>query len=72
MFELFFFMGFVKDVIIPKTNMHLTVNEVHCELSYGKFLQWIGIWLLMSMLHGPDHVTFWSLLEINHFRGVPW
>ena len=72
MFELFFFMGFVKDIIIPKTNMHLTVNGVHHELSYGTFLCWIGIWLLMSMLHGPYHVTFWSLLEINHFQGVPW
>ena len=69
MFELFFFTGFVKDVIISKTNMHLTV---HCELSYGKFLWWIGIWLLMSTLHGLDHATFWALLEINHFQGVLW
>ena len=67
MCELFFFMGFVKDIIIPKTNMHLTANGVHCELPYGEFLQWIGIWLLMSMLHGLDHATFWSLLEINCF-----
>ena len=37
MFELFFYSGFVKDVIIPKTNMHLTVNGVH-ELSYGEVL----------------------------------
>ena len=71
-FEFFFFMGFVKDIIIPKTNMHLTANGVHCELSYGEFLWLIGIWLLMLTLHGPDHVTFWSLLEINHFRGAPW
>ena len=35
MFELFFFMGFVKDIIIPITNMHLTVNGVHHKLSYG-------------------------------------
>ena len=67
MFELFFFMGFVKDAIIPKTNMCLTVNGVHHELSYGEFSWWIGIWLLMLMLHGLDHATFWSLLEINHF-----
>ena len=61
MFELFFFTGFVNDIIVPKTNMHLTRNGIHCELSYG------GIWLLTLMLHGLDHATFWSLLEINHF-----
>ena len=72
MLELFFFMGFVKDVIIPKTNMHLTVNGVHRGLSYGTGLWWICIWLLMLTLHHLDHVTFWSLLEINCFRGAPW
>ena len=72
MFELFFFTGFVKDIIIPKTNMHLTWNGVHRKRSYHEFLWWIGIWLLMLILHGPDHVTFWSLLDINHFRGAPW
>ena len=72
MFQLFFFTGFVKDVIIPKINMCLTRNGVHCELSYGEFLWWIGIWLLMLMLHGLDHVTFCCLLEIKHFQGSPW
>ena len=72
MFVLFFFMLFVKDVIMFTTNMCLTVNGVHHKLSYGEFLQWIGIWLLMSMLHGLDHATFWSLLEINLFQGALW
>ena len=72
MFELFFSTGFVKDIIIPKTNMHLTRNGVHHELSYGEFLWWIGIWLIMSTLHCPDHATLRSLLEINCFHGSPW
>ena len=67
MFELFFFTSFMKDVIIPQTNTHLTANGIHHELSYGEFLWWIGVWLLMSMLHGPDHATFWSLMDVNHF-----
>ena len=40
--------------------------------SYGEFLWWIGVWLLMSMLHGPDCATFWSLMHVDCFRGVPW
>ena len=72
MFELFFFTSFVKDVIIPQTNTRLTSNGIHCELSYGEFLWWIGVWLLMSMLHGPDRATFWSLMDVDHFQGAPW
>ena len=72
MFELFFFTSFVKDVIIPQTNTRLTANGIHHELSYGEFLWWIGVWLLMSTLHGPDRATFWSLMDVDHFRGAPW
>ena len=72
MFELFVFTSFVEDVIIPQTNTRLTVNGINRELSYGGFLRWIGVWLLMSMLHGPDHATSWSLMDVDRFRGVPW
>ena len=72
MFELFFFTSFMKDVVIPQTNTRLTANAIHCELSYGEFLWSIGVWLLMSMLHGPDHAMFWSLMDVDHFFGAPW
>ena len=72
MSEFLFFTSFVKDVIIPKTNMRLTANGIHHELSYSEFLWWIGVWLLMPMLHGPNHATFWSLMGVNHFQGAPW
>ena len=72
MFELFFFTSFMKDVIIPQTNTRLTANGIHHELSYREFLWWIGVWLLMSMLHGPHHATFWSLMDVDRFCGVPW
>ena len=72
MFELFFFTSFMKDVIIPQTSTCLTANGIHRELSYSEFLWWIGVWLLMSMLHGPDHATFWSLMDVDHFRGALW
>ena len=51
MFELFFFMGFVKDVIIPKTNMHLTANGVHHELSYDEFF--VVDWYLVPNVNAP-------------------
>ena len=59
----------MKDVIIPQTNTRLTANGIHRELSYSEFLWWIGV---MSMLHGPDCATFWSLMDVNHFRGALW
>ena len=72
LFELFFFTPFVKNVIIPQTNNRLEANGFHHDLSYGEFLQWIGVWLLMSTLHGPDRAAFWSLTDINRFHGAPW
>ena len=72
LFELFFFTPFVKNVIIPQTNNRLEANGFHRDLSYGEFLQWIGVWLLMSTLHGPDRAAFWSLTDINRFHGAPW
>ena len=72
LFELFFFTTFVKDVIIPQTNKRLTENGFHRELSYGEFLRWLGIWLLMSTINGPDRGAFWSLVDVDRFRGAPW
>ena len=56
-FEMFFFKHFIKSVVIPKPNEHLAA-EGHRVLSYGEFLQWIGIWLLMATLVGPDRMDF--------------
>ena len=68
---MFFFKHFIKSVIIPKTNQHLAAKGHH-ELSYGEFLQWIGIWLLMATLVGPDRTDFWSLSDIDKFKGAPF
>ena len=71
-FELFFFTSFVKDVIILETNKRLINNGAHRELSYGGFLRWLGIWLLMGTINGPDRMDFWSIMETNRFRGAPF
>ena len=69
--EMFFFTSFVKEVIIVETNKRLA-NLGQRSMSYGEFLRWIGVWLLMSTIHGPDRNSFWSLGEINRFKGAPW
>ena len=70
-FEMFFFKHFIMSVVIPKTNEHLAA-EGHCVLSYGEFLRWIGIWLLVATLVGPDRTDFWSLSNIDEFKGAPF
>ena len=52
-FERFFFKHFIKSGVIPKTNEHLAAKG-HRALSYGESLLWIGIWLLMATLVGPE------------------
>ena len=71
LFEMFFFKHFIKSVIIPKTNQHLAA-EGHRDLSYGEFLRWVGICLLMATLVGPDRTDFWSLSDIDKFKGAPF
>ena len=71
LFELSFFMPFMKNVIIPQAKKCLEANGFRRDLSYGEFLWWIGVWLLTSTLHGPDHAVFWSLPDINRFHGAP-
>ena len=47
------------------------VNEnMHCEddLTYGEFPWWSGIWVLMSMVDGADHHSFWTLCRKRHWR----
>ena len=39
-------------VILPQTNNNLPGGEKN--VTYGEFLQWIGLWLLMSTLIGPQ------------------
>ena len=70
LFEMFFFKPFIVGTIIPQTHKCLQEDRHH-PLSYGEFLCWLGLWFLISTIHGPDCVEFWSLGEVDCFVGAP-
>ena len=37
------------------------------EVVYGEFIQWIGIWVLMSTVDGVDQRSFWSTKNVDAF-----
>ena len=69
LFEGFFFSAYIKTTLLPKTNNNL--HHGHDQLQYGEFLQWLGLWLLMSTMVGPQQHEYWAAYPINAFRGVP-
>ena len=65
LFEHLFPKNFLKEVMIPTMNRKLS-NAV----SYGELLSWIGLWILMSMVDGSDHWSFWSSKDMNIYEGA--
>ena len=68
-FEGLFFMSFIKSVILPQTKNTLAMGEKHVQ--YGEFLCWLGLWMLMGTLIGPQRHEFWATHPINAFHGAP-
>jgi hypothetical protein len=67
LFDLLFPKQFVIDVILVETNKKLKVT-----LSYGEFQRWIGVWLLMATIQGPERHDFWKQSEIDVHDGAPF
>ena len=67
LFEHLFPSEYIKRILIPETNKLLTST-----LSYGEFMLWIGVWLLMATIDGVQRREFWSKLDIDPFRGAPF
>ena len=65
LFERLFPKNFLQEVMIPTMNWKLS-NAV----SYGELLSWIGLWILMSMVDGSDHWSFWSSRDVNIYEGA--
>ena len=65
-----FFTSFIKHVILPQTNNNLPAGEKHIQ--YGEFLCWLGLWMLMRTLIGPQRHEFWATHTINAFHGAPF
>ena len=57
--------NFLQEVMIPTMNQKLS-NAV----PYGELLSWIGLWILMSMVDGSDHQSFWSSRDVNIYEGA--
>ena len=58
----------IKTVILPHTNHNLPGGEKN--VTYGEFLWWIGLWLLMLTLIGPQQHHFWTTQTIDMFSGA--
>ena len=50
--------------MIAETNKILDQHP----LSYGELLCWIGLWVLISMVDGSNHRSFWSTKKINMYE----
>ena len=68
LFELLFPKDYVIEVLLPSINEQLEKDLV----TYGEYLRWIGLWLLMSTIHGPRRRDFWSGSPIDIFEGAPF
>ena len=52
LFEGLFFSSFIKTTILPQTNQNLSHGKK--PILYGEFLCWIGLWMLMGTIVGPQ------------------
>ena len=51
-FKGLFFSSFIKTTILPQTNQNLPHGKK--PILYGEFLHWIGLWMLMRTIVGPQ------------------
>ena len=64
-FEIFFPVGYVKEVMLPETN-----KELSPPLSYGEFLIWLGLWFLLATTHFDSRRDSRSTKTIDMFEGT--
>ena len=54
LFELFFIIDYIKQVILVHINKNINGETV----TYGEFLRWLGIWFLIASVVGPKRDSF--------------
>jgi hypothetical protein len=42
------------------------------EVTYGKFLRWLGLWMMMGTIQGYQRRDFWSLRPVEMFSSAPY
>ena len=57
----------VLAVVIDKVNENMHGED---DLTYGEFLWWIGIWVLMLTVDSADHHLFWLSKNIDPIEGA--
>ncbi|KAL3779887.1 hypothetical protein HJC23_001477 [Cyclotella cryptica] len=68
LFEMTFPMSYIRDVVIPAINAHLT-----SETNIKEFAVWLGCVFFMSCYQGiGDHRLWWSLQPISLTEGAPY
>jgi Transposase IS4 len=69
LFEILFPKNYILQVILPMINMNLRYGGA---VEYWEFLQWIGIWLLIATIQGPERKDFWSTDPISKHGKAPF
>ena len=57
-------------IILPTIQKNLPAGEK--KITYGEFLKFFGIWLLMATVQGPQNRDYWSEQPISMFREGPF
>ena len=58
-------------IIIAETNKIFNLTNTK-KITYGEFLRWLGIQLLMSTCAGHSCRSFWSMKPVSPFEGAPY
>ena len=62
-FELMVPKQYFITVMLDKMNKNLPVGVK--QITYGEFLKFLGLWLLMAIIEGPQYQDYWSAWNKN-------
>mmetsp|Transcript_7125 Transcript_7125/g.8192 ORF Transcript_7125/g.8192 Transcript_7125/m.8192 type:complete len:167 (+) Transcript_7125:678-1178(+) len=66
---MFFPHSYIENIIIAGINKRV---EVRSRVTFGEFLIWLGIWLLLSTIAGYSKGKFWSDNKFDQKEGEPY
>ena len=69
-FEHFIFKNFIEYTLIPSTNAAMEAGGEN--LTYGEFLMFIRLWLMMARIIGPYRGEWFAAMPVIQFDGVPF
>ena len=58
----------------PKDLLNMIIAGINTKIisdlvTYGEFVQWIGLWIMVSTVAGTDHQSPWSTCDLDIFQG---